>query len=703
MNHASPHLDDTPPEAAAPAPDPAPEPGASHESSEQQVRTGIAVGGSVFGGVTVHLETQNEAADQVIKPTLRTEGSYPAEDVCSRIEAFVEPTSYARCREVLAGRLLLLRCRRGSGSTTAAFALLAEVCGTDRVSALDPVRAAQASWRPSNGRGYLAQGLSADAADGLGEVALTALADRLKECDAHLVISVDAGLRMPWETRRWQVRHEAPEPREVAAARLHRMVSHRELTEQQLKTALGLLDDVSFRAHLASGQLPAAGVDVAEELREVATGARTLAEAGESLRLSGAESAVRTLERVRRDADGLALAATVALLEHHDRTVIQHCGARLRTLLTERAGGTGTAGPTGSTAAGPSSAAAEQPGRQTADLLGPSFEERLARVDAQVLPRTAVNTGWHRIWTAPVAFRGRHRAEAVLERLWLEHEGMAGTLQRWIAELDYRPRVDLYAGPALGRVLRRATGTGALRQLGPLAQSPQRWQRRLVAYALGEAAQEPVLAGAVREQLWSWSRSSNPRLCCTVAETCAGAYGLARPTTALRLLGSVLSGRDGPAEPSVQSAVSHAFGVLLTEEANREPVLERLVSWLAEPDGTARGRYAFDAVQVLARDGFPDSPRSGITKLSLPGLAVTDPGPLVSLLAPALRDPAMHGALAAGLVAAEHTDDPEEREATRALLRALARTCRDERGLRALLITLHRTRATGHPNGGSSA
>jgi hypothetical protein len=284
-------------------------------------------------------------------------------------------------------------------------------------------------------------------------------------------------------------------------------------------------------------------------------------------------------------------------------------------------------------------------------VLGPGLTQRLESVDAQLLPRVVRSSGRYRYWAQPVAFQGRHRAEAILERLWLDHEGMADLLLTWLMEAEYQPGLDVVAGRAIGGVLRRATGAGALRQMQQLAAANHRWRRRLVAYALGEVAQEPLLSSAVREQLWQWGRQQDLYVRATVAETCAGSFGLARPEPALALLNLVL---DGPAErvgAVLRDAVSFALGVLLTEDVNRGRVMRWLTRWLTEPVGTARRAYSVHATTELADGTFPGMRKSGMRPLRLAELVTGGADLLLPLVRAGLADRQARDALTAGLSA----------------------------------------------------
>ncbi|UWM49926.1 hypothetical protein N0X72_13395 [Streptomyces carpaticus] len=631
---------------------PEPEPGRTGD--HQRVDQGAAVHGNVQGDVNLTFG----AATRVVKPRFR-EGPYPAEDISERLHAFVEPPSCAAARAVLdRRRVLLLIGAAGSGAGTAAFALLRDrITGDGRIIGLDPSRDL-AELNPSDGSGYLLRGVNAESAEALTDVALAALHERLRAAGAHLVVIVNPALRLASTTARWQVIHTPPHPAEVARARLGTMG----LTEEQLSLALAALGDPQVKAHLETSREPAVGTEVAEELRHIALGTKELHEALGGLTRTAADHAAQTLRAVRADGDALALATSIALLERHDRTVIARCAAGLRPLLDRSAPGRE-----------PEATAAPE-----TDVLGDDFTTRLRKVNAHPLPRVVDSSShhWFRYWIEPIAFQRRHQANAVLSRLWLDYDGIAHAVLTWLRRdsTRYSPGIDYTAGLAIGRVLRQATGPEVLRQLRHLAESPDRWRRRLVAYALNEAAQDGLLAGAVRDQMSRWSRYANEHLRATVAETCGGGFGLIRPERTLSLLDRVLY---GSAPTSVRTGVSLSLAVLLTESANTGLVFDTFTDWIARPEDTGQHSYALGAIPGLIADFLQ--------------LDVDDPGPLLPLVREALNNAQARESVVQALLRAEESPNPRIRARATALITALAADAGRQRGVRTLLVArLHR-------------
>ncbi|WP_246150817.1 hypothetical protein [Streptomyces qinzhouensis] len=614
----------------------------------------------------------DEATERILKPRLR-EGPYPAEEVRDRLYGFVEPPSYARCRRALNSRIVVLRARAGTGAGTAAFALLAERHGEGGVTGLDTMGDLSA-WRPKAGRGYLLQGLPAASAGSLDDVRLAGLAEALHAAGAHLVVTLAQDARLPTDTSRWQEAHVAPGPHEVAERRLRLLAAEGRLDSSQLDTALGHLASPEFSGYLSTHPLPGDAVDLSDGLRQ-STETPTLTGSVLEDLLTGTEAAARSaLAQARHSADKVSLMAAVALLPGQDRTVIEQFAAALRPLLGERAAKKGQT---------------EPPEGRPLDILGPSFEDRLEAIGARPLAPCSSPADRYRYPVQPIVFSGRHRSATLLRHLWLDFEDMPEALWGALEQLRYQPGLDLAAGEAIGRVLAHATGPGALIQLHRFASSGDRWRRRLVAVALGELVQHPLVSGAVKEQMRRWSRSSVV-LRCTVAETCAGSYGLARPAAALKLLDNVLDGSAPELDPKLSAAVSFALGALLTEEGNHTEVLETVTRWLEAGRGTPRHTLAVHVIHSLSLSTFPQPGAPGSVRTSLSRTLERYPAQGLALVVLSLDDPATHEAMAQGLVRVEADPDLFRRTAYDRVLSELSRTARHRRGVIRFLLGRHR-------------
>ncbi|MER5551346.1 hypothetical protein ABT001_06640 [Streptomyces sp. NPDC002793] len=669
----------TDPNAARAAPDPSaegrPGRGGAYRDNQQRLDQGVAVMGGIGGDLTVITGTHFDEAvtDEILKPRLR-EGPYPADDVHTRLRGFVEPPTYTQCRKTLDSRLLVLRARGSSGASTTAFALLAERHGAHGMTGLDSSEDL-ARWRPREARGYLLQGLPSETADSLGEVGLTALADLLRRSGAHLVITVRAEVALPRDTIPWQVVHRPPPSADVAAELLGAMARAGEITPEQGTEALGHLGSADFAGHLRSHPLPQDGVEVAQGLRDLVTSGKPSTSVLDELQAGSLAAARRALAEAGHRADGLSLMAAISLLAGQDRTVVEEFSATLRPLIEER-GGQATVGQ-------------EPPARR--DLLGPAFEDRLEAVGARLLP--ARSTAARRYPVQPVVFSGRHRSDALLRCLWLDYEGMGPLLWKALDEAPRHSGIDLAAGRAIGRALAHATGPNTLRQLMPFAASDTRWRRRLVAYALGEMAQRPSLTGSVREQLRHWSRAVPVPLRCTVAETCAGSYGLAHPATALNLLDSALDRLEKDLDRGLRAAVSFALSVLLSEKTNHALVLDRLRSWQTAGPGTQHHAMAVYVIDSMSRTTFPPAGAPGLERLRLADLLAEHFDRAFDLVVTALNDPATYEVTAECLSLIESDPHMSRRTTFPRLLGALFGTARSHRGVMRFVLGRHRANA----------
>lgn len=675
------------------------EAGDSYRDNQQRLDQGAQFMGEVGGNVTViNAATLDETvADLIIPPRLR-EGPYPADDVQARLRGFVEPPTYARCRKVLDSHIVLLRGSSGTGASTAAFALLAERYGAGGIIGLDSPDDLS-RWRPTEARGYLLQGLSPTAAASLGEVVLTALAALLLRSGAHLVVTVRSETALPGGTMPWHVAHRPPPPVEVASKHVKTMTEAGELTGEQGATALGHLAAADFAAYLHAHQLPQDGVEVAEGLRGIVVSGKPAVSVLEDLRIGSPAAARAALTEARHRADSLSLMAAISLLSEQDRTVLEKFSAILRPHIEERGGSAPvTAGP-------PERIVTHEPATERSqtqrDVLGPSFKERLDAVGAHQLPPCLGSA--QRYPVQPVVFSGRHRSETLLRCLWLEYEGMADLLWKALSAAPHHSGVELAAGQAIGKVLAHATGPDTLRQLLPFASSDKRWQRRLVAYALGEMVEHPALTSAVRDQLRQWSRSALVPLRCTVAETCAGSYGLARPAVALKLLDSVLNEPDKDLESRLRTAVSFALSTLLSEDANHALVLDRLGEWQRADPGTQHHALAVHFIESVSLGTFPRLGAPGVRRVRLADLlAHLLPEQALNLVVTALDDPATHEAMATGLSVIENDPALHRRTGFPSFLAALSRTARTNRGVLRFILRRHRVRTASPAEGFAS-
>lgn len=666
---------DTAPDPHDPGADARPDLGSSYRDNQQRLEQGMAVMGGIGGDAFVFVNTLPDEAvtDRILKPRLR-EGPYPADDIQGRLRGFVEPPTYAQCRKVLDSHVLVLKASSGAGASSTAFALLAERHGADGITGLDSPDDLS-RWRPKEGRGYLLQALSPLAAASLSEVVLAALAALLRDLGAHLVITVGVETALPGGTTPWQVVHRPPKPADVATKRLSIMTNVGELTPDQGTEALRHLISASFSDYLQAHPLPQDGVDVAEGLRDLVTSRKPIGSVLHDLQTGSPAAARKALAASCHQADKISLMASISLLAEQDRTVIEEFSAILRPYLDERDS---------------SILATDEPQRR--DVLGPAFEDRLEAVGARLLPPRFGAA--QRYPAQPVAFSGQHRSDALLRCLWLDYEGMAPLLWKALDEAPHHSGIELAAGQAIGKVLAHATGPNTLLQLVPFAASDKRWRRRLVAYALGEMAQYPALTGAVREQLRQWSGAAPVPLRCTVAETCAGSFGLARPITALKLLDALLNKVDKDLEQKLRAAVSFALSTLVSEDANHTLILDYLREWQGADPGTQRHAMVVHVIESMSLATFPLPGAPGAGRLRLADLLARFPQRGLDLVVTALDDPATHESTATGLSLIESNPELRQRTAFPDILVALSGVARSHRGVLRFILRRHRARSS---------
>ncbi|MFC8230654.1 hypothetical protein [Streptomyces sp. NPDC057287] len=648
--------------------------GHSYRDNQQRLEQGMAVMGGIAGNVTVinGVQMDEAVAEHVFKPRLR-EGPYPADEVTARLHGFVEPPAYAQCRKILDSHLLILWAGSSTGVSTTAFALLADCHGVNAITGLDcPEDLAR--WRPKEARGYVLQGLTPRAAASLSEAALNALAALLRDARAHLVVTVGADTALPRESKPWQCVHRPPLPAVVAARQLNAMAEEGDLSPGQVSAAREHLSSPDFSSYLRDHPLPQDAVAVAEGLRDLVVSERAASSVLEELRAGSPAAAHQALAASRHRADSLSLMAAISLLAGQDRTIVEEFSVSLRPLIDERC----------APASGRPDTAAER------DLLGSAFHDRLEAVGARLMPPRF--TAGQRYPVQAVAFFGQHRSESLLRCLLLDYEGMTAVLWKALSLSPHHSGVELAAGRALGKTLAHATGPNTLRQLAPFAASEYRWHRRLVSYALGELAERPSHTAAVGEQLRQWSRSAAVTLHCTVAETCASSYGLARPTTALRLMDTALSRPGEELDSRVRTAVSFALSVLLSEKANRILVLDHLLSWQRADQGTQHHTMAVHVIKAMSEGAFPSARARGLHRVRLADLLTYDFERAFDLVVTALGDPDTYEAMSAGLFLIERDPEQSRQTAFPYMLGELAGVARSHRGALRFLLRRHRSR-----------
>ncbi|MFI9788547.1 hypothetical protein ACIHEI_34305 [Kitasatospora sp. NPDC051984] len=525
--------------------------------------------GSVYGGQRV----KNVGAS-VGGPGPRRveafEGPITEAEILDARFGFAEPHWFRQALSELSTRILFLTGEPGSGRRTAALNLLYRHSGRSLdLRALDS-GVDLSSWRPTHTkvRGYLVNGLLPQQA--FGPAVLANLRAKLKDAGACMVIVLpNEPSRLRGLTRDLHVepiRCTPPAPRAVFDARLAATVPS-EQRRNRLEDRFGPL----LTSDLTPGQ-------VAELVAEVAAGGDDGPDPEalrERLSYLAEDEVPELLDRLRGDPDGLAFLLAISVFEGLDHRIVQDEARRLVALADGRLDAVLTG---------------EDEGAKRSTRPNPKFvlrrplEELLRMVRAECRPPEIRNTSGFNYTVEPVHFTRHRQSETVLRHLWRQYGGSSELLTEW---MDTIPGRDSDLAERVGRVMGLAASWGggrqALRHIETLAGSDRARSRSAAAYALGIAAQEPVLASEVKFRLGQWSRRDGKYLRWTVARACGTDFGLARPEVALTLLHRCYRGRDGD-EAGVAGEVGRALSALFAG-GNKELVFSAITTWAERPGG----------------------------------------------------------------------------------------------------------------------
>lgn len=156
-------------------------------------------------------------------------------------------------------------------------------------------------------------------------------------------------------------------------------------------------------------------------------------------------------------------------------------------------------------------------------------------------------------------------------------------------------------GRVMGMAARWGGGRRALLHIRELAESDRATGRAVAAYALGMAAEDPVLASEVKYRLLQWSVQSSWQVRWTVAHACGTGFGAARPDQAMRLLRNVFRGQGSQQEAAVGKVVRRAL-VNLFATGNQPTVFRQLTVW-ADKGGTGVARLSLEIYPHLLASG----------------------------------------------------------------------------------------------------
>jgi hypothetical protein len=456
---------------------------------------------------------------------------------------------------VLRHNVAYLSGQDGSGRSTTAHVVLAEVHGHDGLVVID-----------LNEDADLAAVLDQDGMllPGHGHVlelpahrpaprkqTLAAVGGRLAECGGRLIV-----IGPPEQTLDpYEVAHQPPEPWQLLARHLTHLLRTRaqwsaDRAEEFVRTC-HVDDDIA--AQLRASWRPCEVVRLARRLVEVARRGGPPAEAVQLLPGALRELATTVLREANSDVDPLrTLTARVTYAVFNGRPL---------TVVFDLA----------------------------SDLFGQLPQEE--RTEQPVLARTVFDGGMEslvdpRMRAAPTddneegdrlaTLVDPELAGAVLDVLWHDYDHMRAPFLRWLHRLggDHRQSVRMRAGQVAGQLALYDFGVAYRELLRPWAASERRTHRESAAWAMARAVLEPRLTARVCNQVRDWTYSHHPFLNDTSARCYATRLGAEYEDDALlHLLLVALRG-----EQAVSHAVAQAVAQLYRPESG-PAILAELTRW----------------------------------------------------------------------------------------------------------------------------
>ncbi|MFE4977365.1 hypothetical protein ACFRAR_35310 [Kitasatospora sp. NPDC056651] len=542
--------------------------------------------GSVFGGQRVE-NGANGAAPGGGERVEAQDGPISTSEVLAARTGFAEPDCFPEALRTLGTRLLFLVGEPGTGRRTTGINLLFESSGNSMaLRALDS-DSDLSSWRPthSEARGYLVHGLSP--AVRLGPAAVAKLRQRLEEAEAVMVVLLphDADLLrgMARDLDLSPVRYTPPSPRAVFDARLEAVVPDAGRRRALLARLEADLDEL-----LAPELMPAQVAELVDEVSRAGDEGPDPADLGQRLSFLAGTEVPDLLEELRGDPDALAFLLVTSVLEGLDHRIVQDETERLLGLADGRLDAVRRADGDGE---------ALQPNPRF--VLRRSLDELLATIRAECAPGGTRRTASYAYLVEPIRFKRHRQAEAVLRYVWRQYGQVSGLLTEWI---NKAPAAEPDLALPMGRVVGMAAGWSgarrALTHIRMLAKSEHAQSRTIAAYALGIAAQDPILVGEVKHRLSSWSSNGGWQLRWTAAGACGGAFGAAWPEFSLSLLRRCFRGKEGE-ENAVAAMVIWSLGSLFAG-GSQAAVFRKLVQWADRPGHDTE--LAFTTFLGLLRD-----------------------------------------------------------------------------------------------------
>lgn len=561
--------------------------------------------GSVRGGQRVDDGAGSGGASGSGPRFVAHEGPVSATEILDAVTGFAEPEWFPAALAELDGRVLFLAGEPGTGRRTAALNLLYRHTGRSMdLRAVDSDEDL-AAWRPTDTdtRGYLVDGLFP--ARPLKPGTVGNLRRLLSDADARMVIVLPDDPIIVRSLARdlhvTPVRCTSPPPRAVFETRLEAEVPSRTERARLLDNLEpGLLDEL-----LAGRLVPAQVRELVDAVIGTADGGMTSGDIRDRLSYLAEEEIPDLLRSLRDDPDGLAFLMATCVFEGLDHRIVREQAERLidladgqlHSVLLESTGdgaGRGAQGPDGS----------ESPKRPLPNprfVFRRSLEDLLHTVRAEYGTKEYHSTHGYTYVVEPVRFTRHRQGEAVLRHVWREYGRLSGLLTSWMGEVNGESDLTQPVGRVMGMAARWGGGRRALLHIRELAESDRATGRAVAAYALGMAAEDPVLAGEVKYRLVQWSVQSSWQLRWTVAHACGTGFGAARPDQAMRLLRNVFRAQGSGQETAVRRVIRRAL-VTLFATGNQPTVFRHLIMW-ADTGGTGVARLSLEIFPHLLASG----------------------------------------------------------------------------------------------------
>lgn len=510
------------------------------------------------------------------------EGPISALEILDAQAGYAEPDWFPTALRELDTGLLFLVGESGTGRRSAALNLLSRHAGSMGLRALDS-DVDLTSWQPTHTgtRGYLVYGLLPQRPLGPGVIAN--LRSLLSEADARMVIVLPDDPEVVRDLSRdlpvSPVRCDPPPPRAVFDAQLeHAAPDPAERVRLRARLEPGLLEEL-----LTPELVPAQVAELVTAVSRTDGDELGLTDLRDRLSFLAEKEAPDLIKKLRDDPDGLAFLLATCVFEGLDQRVIREEAERLLVLADGRLD---AVLPQRDEDGQESSRYQNRLVANPQFVFRRSLDDLLGAVRAECAPKEIRSTASYTYAVEPVRFKRHRQGETVLRHVWRQYGQLSGLLTDW---MDNVPGNEHELAEPVGRVMGLAVGWGggrrALRHIRRLADSEHRTSRTVAAYALGMAAEDPVLASEVKYRLGSWSSRTSWRLRSTVAYACGTDFGASRPDMAVRLLRQAYRGRDGD-EHTVGLAVRRALHQLFAA-GRQQTVFRHLAEWAAREGAEA--------------------------------------------------------------------------------------------------------------------